>query len=42
MTDLLYQTDSYLREASARVVAVNQELRGVALDRTIVYPGGGG
>jgi misacylated tRNA(Ala) deacylase len=42
MTDLLYQTDSYLREAPACVVAVNDELGGVALDRTIVYPGGGG
>jgi misacylated tRNA(Ala) deacylase len=42
MTDLLYQTDSYLREASARVGAVNEELGGVTLDRTVVYPGGGG
>ncbi len=42
MTELLYQTDSYLREASARVVAVSQELGGAALDRTVVYPGGGG
>jgi misacylated tRNA(Ala) deacylase len=42
MTELLYQTDSYLRDATARVMAVNQELRGVALDRTVVYPGGGG
>jgi misacylated tRNA(Ala) deacylase len=42
MTELLYQTDSYLREASARLVAVNQEVGGAALDRTVVYPGGGG
>ncbi len=42
MTVLLYQTDSYLREATARVVAVSPELGGIALDRTVVYPGGGG
>jgi misacylated tRNA(Ala) deacylase len=42
MTELLYHTDSYLREATASVVGVNEELKGVALDRTIVYPGGGG
>ena len=40
MTDLLFRDDAYLREAEARVVAVN----GVAveLDRTIFYPLGGG
>jgi len=42
MTELLYHTDSYLRETPARVVAVNSEPGGVALDRTVVYPGGGG
>ena len=41
MTELLYQTDSYLREFEANVVAVNEE-GAVALDRTAFYPGGGG
>lgn len=40
MTQLLYQTDAYLREFTARVVA--QEANGVLLDRTAFYPGGGG
>jgi len=34
MTDLLYQTDSYLQEFDATVTSV--------LDRTACYPGGGG
>jgi len=40
MTELLYQTDAYLREFAAVVTAV----RGmeIALDRTAFYPGGGG
>jgi len=42
MTELLYHTDSYLRETQARVVAVSQDVGGIALDRTVVYPGGGG
>jgi len=40
MTELLYQSDSYLREFDAAVVAV--EGNAVALDRTAFYPGGGG
>ena len=40
MTELLYQTDSYLREFDAAVAAV--EGNAVALDRTAFYPGGGG
>jgi misacylated tRNA(Ala) deacylase len=42
MTHLLYPTDSYLREFSARVVAVNPDQHAVALDCTAFYPGGGG
>lgn len=42
MTDLLYQTDSYLREFDATIVAVEAETRAVVLDRTAFYPGGGG
>jgi len=40
MTELLYQRDSYLREVTATVVAVDGDA--VALDRTIFFPGGGG
>ena len=40
MTDILCYADSYLREFDARVVAVAG--KGVVLDRTAFYPGGGG
>lgn len=40
MTDLLYQTDSYLREFTATVTATQGQE--VVLDRTAFYPGGGG
>ena len=40
MTELLYLTDSYLREFEATVIAV--EGNGVVLGRTAFYPGGGG
>jgi misacylated tRNA(Ala) deacylase len=40
MTDLLYQTDSYLREFTARVLAVEEGA--LVLDRSAFYPGGGG
>jgi misacylated tRNA(Ala) deacylase len=42
MTDQLYQTDSFLKEFQAMVVAVNIDEGSVALDRTAFYPGGGG
>jgi misacylated tRNA(Ala) deacylase len=42
MTGLLYQTDSYLQEFEASVLAVQVETRAVILDRTAFYPGGGG
>ncbi|MEA3338197.1 MAG: alanyl-tRNA editing protein [Chloroflexota bacterium] len=42
MTDLLFQTDSYLREFDATVVAANEAAHVVVLDRTAFYPGGGG
>jgi misacylated tRNA(Ala) deacylase len=41
-TELLYQTDSYLRDFEATVVALDAENGRVALDRTAFYPGGGG
>lgn len=42
MTDLLYQTDSYLKEFDAVVTGVDEEKHAVLLDRTAFYPGGGG
>jgi misacylated tRNA(Ala) deacylase len=41
-TELLYQRDSGLRAIEATIVAVDAESRLVALDRTVVFPGGGG
>ena len=40
MTDIVCYRDSYLREIDADVTAVGR--RGVVLDRTVFYPGGGG
>lgn len=42
MTELLYQTDSYIREFDANITAVFETERAVVLDRTAFYPGGGG
>ncbi len=42
MTDLLYQTDAYLKEFDAVVTGLDAEKHGVLLDRTAFYPGGGG
>lgn len=39
-TELLFRDDAYLKNASARVIAVTE--RGIELDRTIFYPLGGG
>ena len=40
LTELLYNTDAYLRECEATVTGVTDG--GVVLDRTVFYPGGGG
>jgi misacylated tRNA(Ala) deacylase len=40
MTELLYHTDSYLKEFTAQVVAVDGNR--AALDRTAFYATGGG
>ena len=40
MTESLFRSDSYLAEAPAKVVFA--EPRGIALDRTVFYPQGGG
>ena len=42
MTELLYQTNSYLQEFEANVLSILPEERAVVLDRTAFYPGGGG
>ena len=42
MTELLYQTDSYLNTFEAAVIAVDTDNRAVVLDRSAFYPGGGG
>lgn len=42
MTERLYSTQQYLRSTAASVVDVDRDERLVLLDRTVVYPGGGG
>jgi misacylated tRNA(Ala) deacylase len=42
MTELIYQTDSYLQEFDAAVLTVQADSRAIVLDRTAFYPGGGG
>ena len=41
ITEQLYRNDAYLRDCSARVLAVN-EPGGIVLDRTVFYAAGGG
>ena len=41
MTEALYRSDPYLKEAEARIAAITPE-GGIVLDRTIFYPTGGG
>ncbi len=42
MTELLYQTDSYLQTFAATVTSADPATRIVTLDRSAFYPGGGG
>jgi misacylated tRNA(Ala) deacylase len=42
MTELIYQTDSYVQSFGASVTAVDHENHGVVLDQTAFFPGGGG
>jgi misacylated tRNA(Ala) deacylase len=42
MTELLYQTDSYLQIFDAEITAIDEASHSVILDRTAFYPGGGG
>lgn len=41
-TELLFQTDSYLKEFEGRVTEIDSPANALALDRTAFYPGGGG
>lgn len=42
MTQLLYQTDSYMQDFDAEITSVLDAERAVILDQTAFYPGGGG
>ena len=42
MTELLYHVDSYLNKFRAVVTGIDAARRGVLLDQTAFYPGGGG
>ena len=42
MTEALYLRDSYLRDFSARVTAIDEAQGAVILNRSAFYPGGGG
>lgn len=42
MTELIYQTESYVQEFPAKVAAVDEAQHAVLLDQTAFYPGGGG
>jgi misacylated tRNA(Ala) deacylase len=42
MTQLLYQTDSYLKDFSATIIGIDEANHAVILDQTAFYPGGGG
>lgn len=42
MTNLLYQTNAYLKEFSAVITSVDVESRAIILDQSAFYPGGGG
>jgi misacylated tRNA(Ala) deacylase len=40
--ELMYQTDSYIKEFTATATAIDEAQNGVLLNRTAFYPGGGG
>lgn len=42
MTELLFQTNSYLKAFDAIVIEVNTATKEIVLDHTVFYPGGGG
>ena len=42
MTEFIYQKDSYIQSFDAQVIRVDNHNKGVVLDRTAFFPGGGG
>lgn len=42
MTELLYQTDAYIKEFEAEIIGLNEAENGVYLNRSAFYPSGGG
>ena len=42
MTDLLYQTDSYIRDFDAILLEMDTAEKAIRLDQSAFYPGGGG
>lgn len=42
MTELIYQTDAYVKTFDAVITGIDEAQNGVYLDRTAFYPGGGG
>jgi misacylated tRNA(Ala) deacylase len=42
MTELIYHTNSYVKQFEAKIIKVDPDSRVVTLDRTTFYPGGGG
>ncbi|SKC65954.1 alanyl-tRNA editing protein [Maledivibacter halophilus] len=42
MSELIFQSDSYLKEFDCAIVEIDAEENAVVLDRTAFYPGGGG
>ena len=42
MSELLYLTDSYIKEFDCKVTETNEEDNAVVIDKTAFYPGGGG
>jgi len=42
MTELLYQTDSYLKSNIATISQIFPEEHAITVDQTVLYPGGGG
>ncbi len=42
MTELLYQSDSYIQNFTTKIVGIDSELHGILLEKTAFYPGGGG
>ena len=42
MTELIYQTESYVRTFEAKITGVDEAQNAVLLNRTAFYPGGGG